>query len=57
LPELPLAEMQAVEPAITDAVYAVLDVDRSVASRASLGGTAPKRVQEAIATARQRYLA
>ncbi len=57
LPELPLAEMQAVEPAITDAVYAVLDVDRSVASRASLGGTAPKRVREAIATARQRYLA
>jgi len=57
LSELPLAEMQAVEPAITDAVFAVLDVERSVASRASFGGTAPNRVREAVITARKRYLA
>src|SRR5437763_961638 len=57
LAELPLAEVQAVEPAITDAVYGVLDVERSVASRASFGGTAPMRVREAIAAARRKYLA
>jgi argininosuccinate lyase len=55
LAELPLAELQAVEPAITAAVYDVLDVDRSVASRASFGGTAPDRVRAAIAAARKRY--
>jgi argininosuccinate lyase len=57
LTELPLPEMQAVEPNITAAVYGVLDVERSAASRSSLGGTAPLRVREAIATARERYLA
>jgi argininosuccinate lyase len=57
LAELPLAELQAVEPAITAAVHEVLDVDRSVASRASFGGTAPDRVRAAIAAARKRYLA
>jgi argininosuccinate lyase len=56
LSELPLADMQAIEPAITGAVYSVLDVERSVASRDSLGGTAPDRVREAIAAARKRYL-
>jgi argininosuccinate lyase len=55
LADLPLAEMQAVEPSITKAVYDVLDVDRSVASRSSYGGTAPERVRAAIAAARQRY--
>ncbi|HEX6441139.1 MAG TPA: argininosuccinate lyase [Stellaceae bacterium] len=57
LSELPLAEMQAVEPAITKAVYRVLDIDRSAASRNSFGGTAPDRVREAIAAARKRHLA
>ena len=55
LAELPLGELQAVEPAITDAVYDVLDVERSVASRTSFGGTAPDRVRAAIAAARKRY--
>jgi len=57
LAELPLSELQAVEPAITDAVYDVLDVERSVASRASFGGTAPAQVRQAIAAARRKYLA
>ena len=57
LAELPLAELQTVEPAITEAVYEVLDIDRSVGSRTSLGGTAPERVREAAAAARRRYLA
>jgi argininosuccinate lyase len=56
LVELPLAELQAVEPAITDAVYDVLDATRSVASRTSFGGTAPELVRTAAAAARTRFL-
>ena len=56
LAELPLAELQAVEPAISPAVYDVLDADRSVASRVSFGGTAPKSVRGAIVEARKRFL-
>jgi argininosuccinate lyase len=44
LDSLPLAAMQAVEPRITREVFRVLSVERSVASRTSLGGTAPKNV-------------
>jgi argininosuccinate lyase len=53
---LTLAEMQAVEPGITDGVFAVLGVDGSVASRASLGGTAPASVRAQVAAARKRFL-
>ena len=53
---LPLTAMQAIEPRITDAVFAVLDPAASVASRRSFGGTAPDRVREAIQTARGRFL-
>jgi argininosuccinate lyase len=45
LEELPLAAMQAIEPRITRAVFGVLSVERSVASRVSLGGTAPANVR------------
>src|SRR6185295_16175876 len=45
LHQLPLAAMQAVEKRITKDVFAVLSVDNSVKSRASLGGTAPKNVR------------
>jgi argininosuccinate lyase len=45
LDRLPLAAMQAVEPRITKAVYAVLSVEKSAASRTVLGGTAPKNVR------------
>jgi len=55
LAEMPLPELQAIEPAIDEAVYDVLDVDRSVASRSSFGGTAPERVRAAIAEARARF--
>jgi len=44
LEALPLAAMQAIEPKITKEALKVLSVERSVASRASLGGTAPKNV-------------
>jgi argininosuccinate lyase len=56
LAELPLTELQAVEPAITDAVYDVLDAARSAASRTSFGGTAPERVRIAAQEARKRFL-
>jgi argininosuccinate lyase len=45
LEKLPLAAMQAVEPRITKAVFNVLSVERSVASRVSHGGTAPANVR------------
>jgi len=45
LEELPLAAMQAVEPRITRAVFGVLSVERSVASRTTHGGTAPANVR------------
>ena len=48
LDKLPLAEMQKVEPAITNDVFAVLSLEASVNSRESYGGTAPKRVREQI---------
>jgi argininosuccinate lyase len=46
LDKLPLAEMQAIEPRITDAVFGVLSVENSVKSRTSFGGTAPANVRE-----------
>ncbi|NWG45757.1 MAG: argininosuccinate lyase [Alphaproteobacteria bacterium] len=47
LDALPLADMQAVEPAITGEVFGVLSVDASVRSRTSEGGTAPANVEAA----------
>ncbi len=47
LAELTLADMQTVEPRITGDVFSVLDVDASVASRTSQGGTAPANVAAA----------
>ncbi len=44
LDQLPLADMQKVEPRITKDVFGVLSVERSVASRNSYGGTAPANV-------------
>ena len=54
--ELSLDALREVEPAIDERVFEVLTVERSVASRTSLGGTAPERVRAAIAAARERYL-
>jgi argininosuccinate lyase len=52
LDALPLADLQAIDPRITDSVYDVLTVDASVRSRTSFGGTAPDRVRAAVAAAR-----
>ena len=44
LDQLPLSDMQAIEPKITKAVFSVLSVENSVKSRTSYGGTAPQNV-------------
>jgi argininosuccinate lyase len=49
LEKLPLATMQAVEPRISKAVFGVLSVERSIASRVSHGGTAPANVKREAA--------
>lgn len=47
LDELTLDDMRAVNSHITEAVFAVLSVENSVASRRSFGGTAPENVNAA----------
>ena len=54
LSQLPLADLQALNPAITDAVFSVLSVEASVASRTSFGGTAPDNVRTQIKAWRER---
>nr|WP_298690275.1 argininosuccinate lyase [uncultured Dongia sp.] len=56
LSDLGLAEMQSVEPRITQEVYPVLKVENSVAGRRSEGGTAPDNVRAAAKAARERLL-
>ncbi|MDZ4371752.1 MAG: argininosuccinate lyase [Phenylobacterium sp.] len=48
LPDLPLAELQALDARITAGVYDVLTPEASVASRRSYGGTAPDQVRAQI---------
>jgi argininosuccinate lyase len=55
LDQLSVEEMQSVMPEITKDVFDVLTVDHSVASRTSLGGTAPENVILAVADARKRF--
>ncbi|WP_109259547.1 argininosuccinate lyase [Hyphobacterium indicum] len=45
---LALADMQSVEPELTEAVYSVLSARASMESRTSYGGTAPVRVKEQV---------
>ena len=56
LDELGDAELAAIDPRLDAGVRTVLSVEASVASRRSLGGTAPERVREAAAAAAERYL-
>jgi argininosuccinate lyase len=46
---LTLADMQTVEPRITQEIFAVLGVENSVRSRTSFGGTAPDNVRGEVA--------
>ena len=52
LDTLPIADLQAIDARITEAVYPALSVDASVASRNSYGGTAPDQVRHQVARAR-----
>jgi argininosuccinate lyase len=56
LSDLPPADLQAIEPGITEEVYPVLSIEASVAARTSEGGAAPIRVREAVAAAKERFL-
>jgi argininosuccinate lyase len=48
LPKLALSDMQGVHPGITEDVFSVLTVKKSVESRKSFGGTAPAEVRRQI---------
>lgn len=51
---LTLGEMQTVEGKITEDVFSVLNVESSVASRTSYGGTAPEQVLAQVKSAKER---
>jgi argininosuccinate lyase len=53
LADLPLDDLKAIDQRIDQGVYNVLSVDASVRSRISYGGTAPERVREQIAAAKE----
>jgi len=53
LADLPLDALQSIDPRISSEVFDVLSVDASVRSRTSYGGTAPERVREQIAKAKE----
>lgn len=56
LDELSLVEMQEIESDITEAVFSVLTVEQSVASRDSFGGTSPASVAKNIKASKEKYL-
>ncbi len=56
LEDLSLADLKSIDRRFDRGVFQVLGVDRSVASRTSLGGTAPANVRRAARDARRRYL-
>lgn len=56
LAELSLADMQTVDPRITEDVFRVLTPEASAASRVSFGGTAPANVRAQVQSARERFL-
>lgn len=53
LPDLTLEQMKSAHEGITEAVFDVLGVENSVASRTSYGGTAPSQVRAQIARWRE----
>ena len=54
LEALALEDLREINPAITEDVFEVLTVEKSVASRTSFGGTAPANVREQVAWWRKR---
>ncbi|HKT14637.1 MAG TPA: argininosuccinate lyase [Allosphingosinicella sp.] len=55
LAELPIETLRAIDARIDERVLETLDVDASVASRSSLGGTAPECVREQVTIARKSF--
>jgi argininosuccinate lyase len=53
LDQLPLDVLKQIDSRIDERVFDVLSVDASVRSRTSYGGTAPERVREQIARAKE----
>ena len=53
LADLPLDVLRTIDECIDDSVFDVLSIDASVRSRTSYGGTAPARVREQIAAAKE----
>src|SRR5437763_6042754 len=53
LADLSIDDLKAIDARIGERVYDVLSVDASVRSRTSYGGTAPERVREQIAAAKE----
>ncbi len=56
LADLPLAEMQRIEPRINEEIRRTLSVEAAVEGRTSFGGTAPVNVRRAALAARERFL-
>jgi argininosuccinate lyase len=54
LEKLSLADLQSLNPAITEGVFSVLSVNASVRSRTSFGGTAPAQVKRQVRYWRKR---
>ncbi|KTR07992.1 argininosuccinate lyase [Aureimonas ureilytica] len=57
LEALPLEDLRQLDGRITNAIYSVLSVDASVASRTSFGGTAPDNVRAQVRHWRERLSA
>jgi argininosuccinate lyase len=53
LGELSLDELRSFSSAIESDVFAALSLDRTLATKSLIGGTAPQRVAEALAAARE----
>ena len=53
LDKIPIERLKEIDSRIDERVYDALSVEASVAARASYGGTAPDRVREAVAAAKQ----
>jgi argininosuccinate lyase len=56
LEDLTVADLKTIDKRLDRAALDVLSLDRSVASRASFGGTAPAQVRRAAKAARRRFL-
>jgi argininosuccinate lyase len=53
LQELDLEELRRFSPLIDDDVYDALSLEQTLATKSAPGGTAPARVAEALAAARE----